>query len=114
MNVEPRRTFYHDVDEAAAQEAINHLLTQNIATFGTPAKQTSWPYIPKIYALCTDDRTLSPQAQETMVEQAGNWLEVKRMDAGHSPWMSKEAECNAYLLSAVEKLVANKSKSNDH
>lgn len=59
--------------------------------------------------MCTDDQMLPTWTQETMLAQAGDWVEVKRMDAGHSPWMSREEEFNTWFESAVQKLVGLKA-----
>lgn len=48
--------------------------------------------------ICELDGTIAPEAQEGMTKQLeGMWKRVERIDAGHSPFMSKPVETAAFV-----------------
>ncbi|KAF2147943.1 alpha/beta-hydrolase [Myriangium duriaei CBS 260.36] len=100
--IDEDRVFYNDVED-------EELLTALKAKLGTQAKgvqlsKATWePYrsISSAYLLCEKDQALVIQVQESMVAAAGI-IEVRRIDAGHSPWLAKTAETAQAIVDAIE------------
>ena len=104
-NNSPRDTFYSDVSEEPAQEAVKLLQPQTMASFGTVSEPTSWSELPKIAAIAMQDKTLPVEVVQGMVDNAGDWLEVKQFETGHSPWMVIPEEFNSWLESAIDRIM---------
>jgi hypothetical protein len=49
----------------------------------------AWHDAPSTYVICEQDNAIPPVAQEQMSRRAG---EVRRMDASHSPFLSRPGE----------------------
>jgi predicted esterase len=55
----------------------------------------SWKVIPTSYLVCEEDRVVPAQGQEAMVQAArdlGAQIEVSKIKAGHSPFLSMVEE----------------------
>lgn len=66
-----------------------------MSAFRSPATAASWKTIPTAYLVCELDRAIPLQAQLAMtdaVRDAGAQIEVERIEAGHSPFLSKVGE----------------------
>jgi len=87
--------FYNDLAESEQQHWHGKLLSQTLATFHAPATGASWTTIPASYLLCEDDQAIPAQGQEAMVKGArelGAKVEVQRIKASHSPFLSRVEE----------------------
>lgn len=71
-----------------------------MSAFRSPATAASWKNIPTSYLLCEKDMAIPAAGQEAMtdaVKATGAEIEVTRIDAGHSPFLSKPDETVAWL-----------------
>ncbi|KAF1844641.1 uncharacterized protein K460DRAFT_250316, partial [Cucurbitaria berberidis CBS 394.84] len=94
------RIFYNDLDEFEQKKWLSQLQTQNLATIYAPTTAASWKEIPTSYLLCEDDQAVPASGQEAMtssVKEMGGEIEVTRLQAGHSPFLSKPNETVAWI-----------------
>ncbi|KAF2228172.1 Alpha/beta hydrolase fold-1 [Elsinoe ampelina] len=92
--------FYNDISDAAWKKQTSSELKPHAAD--TMAAEVTWePYrqISSAYLLCERDMAIPIQAQEGMAEAAGI-TEVRRIDASHSPWVSRTGETVRAVLDA--------------
>jgi pimeloyl-ACP methyl ester carboxylesterase len=85
----PEETFYNDCPPEEAAEAAAVIQPQLVASFGQPLRSVAWHDAPSTYVICEQDNAIPPVAQEQMSRRAG---EVRRMDASHSPFLSRPGE----------------------
>ena len=90
----PMEVLYADVDAATAQDAVARLRHQSLMTFGQRLTRAAWRTIPSTYVVCERDRALPVLAQEAMAERADR---VLRMDASHSPFLSRPGQLAGVL-----------------
>ncbi|KAF2274217.1 alpha/beta-hydrolase [Westerdykella ornata] len=87
------RPFYDPDIPAQEQEVLaKRLKSHSLATFVTPITSASWREIPTSYLLCEDDQSFPAFAQELMTNAAkdmGADIDVQRVKAGHSPFLSQ-------------------------
>ena len=84
--------FYSDLPEAQQREWLTKVKTHVFATVQAKATAASWKEIPTHYLLCEDDQAIPAFAQEAMtgmVRDMGGEMEVERIKAGHSPFLSQ-------------------------
>ncbi|KAF2826260.1 alpha/beta-hydrolase [Ophiobolus disseminans] len=84
--------FYNDISEAEQKRWFATLHSQTVATMVAPATGASWEEIPSAYLLCEDDRAIPAAGQEAMIQgakDAGAQVDVTRIKASHSPFLSK-------------------------
>ncbi|XYH98648.1 alpha/beta hydrolase [Sorangium sp. So ce1128] len=96
----PRDIFYNDcIDEvAAAAEAA--LVPQARASFTRPLTTAAWQELPSTYVICERDNAIPVFAQEAMSQRA---REVRRLDAGHSPFLSRPGDVVALVRDVFAK-----------
>jgi pimeloyl-ACP methyl ester carboxylesterase len=93
-----RSAFYHHCTEADAAWATARLRPMPRAVLlSRPPSQPAWRCLPSHYVLCTDDRMVSVNAQQTMAANAGSTVSI---DSDHSPFLSHPTEL-ATLLEQV-------------
>jgi pimeloyl-ACP methyl ester carboxylesterase len=86
--------FYNDVNAEDAEQATGALLLQSYASFVQPITQAAWHTIPSSYVIGERDAAIPVGAQEFM---AGRAHRTWRLDAGHSPFLSRPAEMAGIL-----------------
>ena len=100
-----REAFYGDVDPALA-EAATGLLTPDgplsIMTGTTTYTRDGFGSVPRTYIVCTQDMAIRPALQAKFIEEAdaafpANPTSVIRLDASHSPFLSKPDELAGIL-----------------
>ena len=91
MNILPHRArelFYQDCSDAVVEFAISNLCTQAIKPQATPIQiGENYAHVPKSYIRCTNDQTIPPEHQLTMVS---DWdqKDVYDIARSHSPFFS--------------------------
>jgi len=96
-----REFFYHDCDDETIDWAISNL-TPGISPF--PNEKLYLPefweaQLPRSYILCTQDRSKPHSMSEEVIRRLG--VEPLKIDASHSPFLSKPAELAALFVKAV-------------
>ncbi|ROV97476.1 hypothetical protein VPNG_08729 [Cytospora leucostoma] len=95
----PASTSYSDLPaEEAAYWAVR-AVPQSDAVKSTVVKRCAYTYVPSTYVVCNGDKAVPPQVQELFAKQAG--AEVKRIEAGHSAFLSKPEEVLALVEEAA-------------
>jgi pimeloyl-ACP methyl ester carboxylesterase len=96
--------LYHDCSAEAVTFAMNNLMPQPTRPQKTPVILTRERSgsVPASYILCTEDRIISPQAQETMT---ADWPSqtVHSIPSGHSPFLS----CPEHLVNILCSIADN-------
>ncbi|WP_329218769.1 alpha/beta hydrolase [Streptomyces sp. NBC_01485] len=92
--LEPERVFYGDVDPELARQAVARIGPQSLASFSQPLTRAAWHTLPSTYVICEADGATPPFVQEAMSARA---QEVRRLDASHSPFLSRPAGLAALL-----------------
>lgn len=95
---ETATTIYHDLPPEEARYWASKIIDQSYAVQQTPITRTAYKYIPSTYVVAQDDHAVPMQYQEMFAAATG--AEVKRIQSGHSPQLSKPEEL-ADLIAAV-------------
>jgi pimeloyl-ACP methyl ester carboxylesterase len=95
---DPRTAFYHDCDPAAAAAAAARLKPQCMGAFAAESTEAAWKDLPSTYLICEQDNAIPVAAQEGM---SGAAETVVRMDASHSPFMSRPDEVAEIIAKAA-------------
>jgi pimeloyl-ACP methyl ester carboxylesterase len=97
--------FYHDCDDEVTATAVSHLRGMALGVVqesDEPPPPAAWKQIPSTYVVCSQDRTIAPESQRRMAEQADRVVE---MDTSHSPMLS-QPDAVADLLAELAASVA--------
>jgi pimeloyl-ACP methyl ester carboxylesterase len=103
MSVDPLvapAVFYHDCDDALTATAVSHLRGMGFGVVqesDEPPPPAAWKQIESTYVVCNDDRTIAPESQRRMAEQADH---VVALDGSHSPMLA-QPEVVADLLASI-------------
>ncbi len=90
--------FFNDLPERAAREAAGRLTPQPAAGRRLAVRTgPAFDRVRKLYILAGDDRTVIPEAQRMMAENAPG-IAVREVDTGHCPHVSRP-EMTAVLIS---------------
>lgn len=95
---DPVPVFYDDLDPATARRTAARLTTQTLSSTTDALTRAAWHDIPSTYVICERDKAFPPDAQEAIAARSGT---VRRLDSGHSPFLSHPAELAALLATAV-------------
>ncbi len=96
-----REVFYNETLEDRLQWAKPQLLTtQPTEPLGVPVQITNEHFenIPRAYIKCMRDKTLTPQAQQRMIETYP-CEQVFELEADHAPFLSRPEELSDTLMS---------------
>ncbi len=86
--------FYQLCDEEDARQAVSRL--RPMAPHGLTARRPpAFDALPSLYVVCTEDQALHPAYQERM---AARCTRAERLEADHSPFLSRPDELAAILL----------------
>jgi pimeloyl-ACP methyl ester carboxylesterase len=88
VDFDPITYFLHDVPDAVAAEAGNHLRRQSETVFGDVWPLASWPDVPTGYVLCRDDRFFPADFQRRMVRDRLS-ITPREMEGGHLSALSQ-------------------------
>ena len=86
--------FYNDCSPEDAAEAADQLAPQLRESFVQPIRSVVWRGVPTTYVVCDRDNAIPVFAQEHLGQRAG---EVLRIDASHSPFLSRPGEVVALI-----------------
>ncbi|KAL6705374.1 hypothetical protein ACN47E_007023 [Coniothyrium glycines] len=101
--------FYNDLPEDEQKYWFDRLQSHNLSGFTTPCTAASWKELPTSYLVCEDDLAIPVSAQDGMIQgarDAGVEVDVTRIKAGHSPFLSKPEE----TVNWIRKVAARGSK----
>lgn len=107
---DPAELFYHDLPtEEEKQYWVSRLKKQSIKSLyeGGENSYAGWQDVPSWVLVTTEDRPLPPEAQKMMIQtavDAGASVEVREIDSGHSPMLSKPEETASFLIEAATSL----------
>lgn len=90
--------FYHDVDEAVANEALRHERDQSATPWDQPWPRESWPDVPTRYLLCREDKLFPAAFVRTMLARRLRGVVPEMVSGGHHPMLSHPGELAAALL----------------
>lgn len=82
----PRAIFYNDCTAEVAQEAVAHLKQFSARASEQTLEAAACHEVGSTYVICTKDKAIPPEAQEAM---SGRARRAIRMDASHSPFLSR-------------------------
>ncbi|GAB7352686.1 hypothetical protein MBLNU459_g3047t1 [Dothideomycetes sp. NU459] len=95
---------YNDVDEALVPGLAEQCGLQSKSVFPSPQTYAAWKHIDSTYIVCEIDNAIPLPGQEAMVAQpGGRFVEVERLHAGHSPWISMPKETVAFIVKAAQR-----------
>ncbi|WP_438007585.1 alpha/beta hydrolase [Sorangium sp. So ce321] len=97
---DPRDIFYNDCTDEVAAAAEAALLPQARASFTQQLTAAAWKELPSTYVICERDNAIPVFAQEAMSQRA---REVRRLDAGHSPFLSRPDDVAALVRDVFAK-----------
>lgn len=93
-----RHLFYADCTGDVAEAAIAALVPTDLGYLATPVSLTPERFgrVPKTFILCGKDNAIEPRAQRVLAAVHPE-MEIARIDASHSAFLSKPAELAALL-----------------
>jgi pimeloyl-ACP methyl ester carboxylesterase len=94
-----RRHFFHDCSPAITDWATSMLRPQSQNAMTEPYPLERWPGVESTYVICRHDRALDP-AQCRLLASERLGIDIREIDGGHSPFLSRPAEL-ADLLVAI-------------
>lgn len=97
---DPQSTIYNDLPTEEAAYWTERVVPQSSGVMGTTIERCAYTYVPSTYVVCMGDRALPPQVQEMFAQLAGA-TRVRKIEAGHSPMLSKPEEVMALIEEAA-------------
>jgi pimeloyl-ACP methyl ester carboxylesterase len=94
----PEEIFYNDVSSETTAESVRRLKHFSSRATQQPQDGAAWRELPSTYVVCEKDNAIPSPAQEAMSQRASR---VRRMDASHSPFLSKPREIAEILRDAL-------------
>ena len=92
------KILYNDCSEEITAAAQARLQGQSLASFLEPVTAAAWRERPYAYLICEIDQCVPAEAQEGLAEGASH---IERIEASHSPFMSRPGEVEQFLRRAV-------------
>ncbi len=106
--VDAKMAFYQDLPEEEANKWVGLLKKQSFGALITEdVVYAGWQDVPIWYLICEKDFVFPTDFQERMINDAkklGAQVEVRRTDAGHSPFLSRVDDSVKFLVDAAEAL----------
>lgn len=93
--------FFNDVDKETAEDVKKQLVGHAKGVFDSKVTYAAFKHVQSSYIICEKDNAIPLPIQEGMAGQPGSKFEVQRLDAGHSPFLSKNDE----TVKAVRKAI---------
>jgi pimeloyl-ACP methyl ester carboxylesterase len=90
----PEEIFYNDCSAEVAADAASRLVPQSLPAVKQPVRSVAWRDVPTTYVICDRDNAIPVFAQEHLAQRAGD---VRRLDASHSPFLSRPGEVVALI-----------------
>ncbi|CAF3469606.1 hypothetical protein SNK03_006364 [Fusarium graminearum] len=98
----PTEIFYHDVSGQALTKSLETLAPQSAHIFDGVVTNEPWHDIATMYFACTEDKAIPIAVQDNMAATLGPDALHYRIDASHSPFLSKIDETVKGLEYAAE------------
>jgi len=100
--------FYQDLSDDIAASLAQDLQPQSLAAFWSTTTHAAWRHIPTTYVLCTADVPTTVAAAQYLVDSAKASGDHKidnviKVDAGHSPFISKPEWTARVLIEEAER-----------
>lgn len=92
--------FYNDLPNYEQTYWFSQLQTHSLPTFESCTTGASWKTIPSSYLICEQDAAIPARFQEIMAntaEEKGAHVDLVRLNAGHSPFLSKPKETVTWI-----------------
>jgi pimeloyl-ACP methyl ester carboxylesterase len=99
----PKHVFYNDCTPEVAEAAAAALVPHRKDVFSQELRAAAWQSVPSTYVICEQDNAIPPAAQEHMSGHAGT---VSRLDASHSPFLSRPHDVTAIIQETLAVVVA--------
>jgi pimeloyl-ACP methyl ester carboxylesterase len=93
-----KKILYNDCPDDVTAAAQARLRGQSLASFLEPVTAAAWRHRPYAYLICEIDQCVPAAAQEDLAAGAGH---IERLEASHSPFMSRPGEVEEFLRRAV-------------
>jgi pimeloyl-ACP methyl ester carboxylesterase len=93
-----QKILYNDCGEEVTAAAQARLQGQSLASFLEPVTAAAWRERPYAYLICEIDNCVPAEGQEKLAEGA---CHIERIEASHSPFMSRPGEVEEFLRRAV-------------
>jgi pimeloyl-ACP methyl ester carboxylesterase len=90
--------LYGDCPTDVAERAAARLSRQSVAAIAAPQTAAAWRTVRSTYVVCERDAAVPPAVQEAMAARANA---IERIDASHSPFLSRPGEVAAVIERAV-------------
>ncbi|CAK7237917.1 hypothetical protein SBRCBS47491_010205 [Sporothrix bragantina] len=97
----PAEIFYNDLTLEAAAQTASTLKCHSYRTFFSKLTYAAYKDIPVTYVLCEKDNAIPAAVQQIMVDNAGVHIDVDKLDASHSPFLSQPDNVVAACRRAV-------------
>ncbi|KAI4195231.1 MAG: hypothetical protein LQ350_007312 [Teloschistes chrysophthalmus] len=108
--IDPKATFYADVMEPLATEAVSELCPQSLLSMHTPSGDVFYGIDAynkrRTYLHCNKDQALPPFAQDALVAESGVEWDVQKIDTSHSPFFSEPKQLADIVVSHVKAFIA--------
>ncbi len=92
---DPRKVFFN----ASETNPTTQLSPQSTRSFREPLDEAAYGRVPATYVICERDAAIAPFLQEGMAQAIG--AATTRLDADHSPWLSRPAELAAIIAGST-------------
>lgn len=102
MTIDPEvaaAVFYADCDDATTAAAIARLGPERADGFAQQPRSVGWRSRPSTYAVCTQDRALTPELQRHLAQRCGASVE---WPTSHSPFLSRPDLVTDLLVDLAE------------
>ena len=94
----PHEIFYSDLPREIQEANVNRLRLFSEGACHTPNPYAAWKHVESNYLICELDQAIPAQMQEMMLGQpGGKWKRVEKMEAAHSPFISKPEETAVFV-----------------
>ena len=90
----PGDIFFNDLPDETVAAVSERLEPQSMASIKAPVTAVGWRDVPTTYVICERDNAIPVPAQEMLAGRADN---VHRLDASHSPFLSRPDEVVAII-----------------
>ncbi|KAK4553029.1 hypothetical protein LTR86_009953 [Recurvomyces mirabilis] len=101
----PGYWFYHDLPPAQAEKYTALLKSQACRPWEQKTGYAAYLDLPAWYLLCAQDQAFNVKGQEVVVEslrREGAVVRTGRVEAGHSPFLSRPVETAGFIVGAAE------------
>lgn len=95
------KVLFNDVEQEKIDEVLPQLQNHAKGTFDSKVTYAAWKHIQSTYVLCELDQAIPAEVQENMATQHGNKITIEKLEAGHSPFLSKTDETVKLIRKAI-------------